>query len=1338
MNLTRKNWKGWTPNNDDNGDPSGLLRADNLVLDQDGSIRLARGTARKSSGAFGSTSADTPNALYSRTLAAGTVGVSGSFVNLRYVSYNGTVARNYAGGSPSEMDFSGAILTGGAADYAAFGNAWGHTFVFSNTKKRADKGASSSWRDLGIAAQTAPSVVVKDPPENIATSTWALGTTSGTFPSANTEWEIKEGNEGGTDAFDTTYAQVTVDSGTLRGIAQAPKTSVTGETWDSTIFGGTSRRETPNDLFNIEVRFENPDKLKKFRVELYMDDIAGTTAPDVRNYFWHEWLPNEATENLLDYYDPDGYGYSDSSTFINDAQNDLTPGLSFSSLFPESGNFWATLQCRRSKFKRVGTDDSLDWHTIKGIRVITVYTELDDEGNPFDFYFGAIKFQGGTIGPLNGYYSYIEVDINDTGEYVEMGIASPASSEVQVLNSYTEVTCHALAGNANKKWIFRSSTQTPGYYFIKELTANFTTAFEDRMSDLDALRNVSLEYYRTALPDGIRYVVGPYYDRMLYFDYRSLYPSYRYDPGSYDSRHVMDIAAADNEVILWVQKVIDGEILVGTTNDIYALRGNFNYDEATGLLDVSVQALGIEQVPISTACTVYGTTVIYQAEDGWRTVEGSSTRVISGQLDRIYKKEDRWGVYAVVKGSRNSSTSAAVVSGSCLICSVDHNTTGRALHIYDFERGYWRLWRDTVNTGDNPLTLIAEEDGTVLFSTTSSGDRYLYEWDTGTAIGNARKQSFTFRTVYDSDGKPNNRKDLLVLRMLLDTGNEGVTVHIWGYDHTNTWTERTYSVATNGLLEHFLELSAYPIAPKRVAVQIVPTTTIAAFRLVEFSFEYQERPEQVKFLRLPPDNLGVAGRKRLPALNFVIDTLGSPVTFTPILDGVAQTQSNVTTSDKTVAIHTFTSDKTATNVEGTLYSAVSPFEFYGLLPQRDIEVLPDPVKYRFINATNFNTTKRKRFLQFAITIDTGGSNVTYTPIVDGVSLTPQTVNTSRKQTVIYYLIGSVVGVEVSGTLSGTNTFEFYGYAFEECIFEALPAAGKYIHIPYTNFGTTSRKRFIQLGLIIDTKGQAVTYTPYVDGVAKLPLQITTSFKQTILYTFTEDTTGTDVGGILSGASEFEFYGVSNDDSVWEKLPAAAKFIKLQTTNFGNASKKRVRTLPFVMDTKGAIVTFTPEVDGVVQLPSYFTSSGKRTVLHYFNSDVFGIDYGGTLSCPTEFEFYQQIAPTLVEILPVGKLWDQFGPLHFLRKGKVRQLNVRLLPTGNSINYIIYTNDDVIHQGVKTVTPNKEQAIEIKLPRGVNVELFRCELTSDSVFHRMSAEVKVDITGNQTDWKWMRI
>jgi len=441
--------------------------------------------------------------------------------------------------------------------------------------------------------------------------------------------------------------------------------------------------------------------------------------------------------------------------------------------------------------------------------------------------------------------------------------------------------------------------------------------------------------------------------------------------------------------------------------------------------------------------------------------------------------------------------------------------------------------------------------------------------------------------------------------------------------------------------------------------------------------------------------------------------------------------------------HMFVDDVIGFDIGGFLHASDpgAVFEFYELVSPKEVEIVPDPLLYKFIPYENLGSGSRKRFIQYAIVIDTLGTDVILTPYIDGVAYVSQSINTARKQTVIYTFEVLAAGVDIAATLqsqSETTGFEFYGVNLSECISEKLPPLANKLHIPYTNFNTSARKRISQFAFVIDTRNSNVTFVPSIDGT-DFPAQVyNTPRKQTVIYTFDTPAIGIDLAGYLNGTpnADFEYYGPNLEESVYEKLPARVSFLTLPNTNYGIAAKKRIRTIPMVIDTLGNSVIFTPRADGVDYPPTNFITTEKSTVLHYFldtgNGTPFAIDYGGTLSCATgDFEFYSMLQPENVETLPVGKKFDQFGPLEFTKVGKVRRIVLRLLATGSTLSFRIFNNDSVVLTGTISTTPDVDKSYQISLPKGVNLNVFRMEISSSFIFHRFEAQFWYNLDGAQT-------
>lgn len=1267
---------GWCPSDDYvSGRKNGLLAMTNCVLNENGAITQARGTSKIN----GSPLAADPHSLFSKV-------VNGT--KLRYVGLvDGSVLRDSGSGA-----FATSILTGGSTQRTQFGVALDQILILSASKRKKDSG--SVVNDLGILKPTvAPTFTVAAPPTIDVTGNYLT-------------WTGEEGvitNNAG-------YEQIDVDATSFRGIAQ----EIYAAPLNTKVLSGGAVG-TEEDIFSIHFQSGNTDKFIDVTVDFLLETPTGsTTVTDVKNYFTFKWINNDSQ--------PDG------------SDNPFRQGV----------NEWSTLICKRKDFTRLGTDSTKHWNNVIAVRVTGT-------GNTtFTFYFNDLTFKGGNLGPIEGIgdtgIEYVQVNVNNTGRYVALSAIGPISAKDDVLQSYTTVTPQNPTGvdaQCNEAWIFRRGGTLDRFYRVKVLTTGGGYgAFNDQVSDTAALQiNVTANEFlislrSTDLVDDIWGVVAQYYDRVLYFTRSQLYVSEPNNPDACDSRNTANYSGSTAEIFLWAAKVNSGLILIGTSTDIYELTGTM-IQTPDGFLDMKVRAIGVKLPPISDAVTVQSGIVYYLSSEGWMIFNGNDGTSLSGdKIDYMFKKFAqtggtlRYGYYGVQLGSNDSvRASCAIAQGQFWTSNYTYANT-HIIYAYDFVRKYWRVI-DLPALGPDPL--FAEEDGLLIGGFYS--DNTIRILDTGTLYDGATKQAVDILFPVHNGNMPRNRKDGFNLKLKINTGGDAVNVAIFKDDLYPT-PAQTYNFGSSGLGEVDLSINPDVGATKSFQVRVYAAAVSNLFRLEDYSIDFAERPTQLTYLRIPPTNYGVHGRKRLFELPLVVDTLGGTLSVTPYLDGIAQATQTFSTSEKLTVNYLFTADVFAKDV-GFILSSATVFEFYELVTPRIIEVLPDAVKYVRIPNDNLGTTSRKRVVAIGLIIDTGGSNVTFTPIIDGVSQSTSIINTSRKQTYIHYFTSEVIGTDVGGTLSGANSFEYYGIDYGNSVSEKLPTPTKFLVIPQSDYGTPNRKRFSSYKFVINTRGAAVTFTPRIDGVDQTPASYTTTEKRTVEYFFATDTIGIDIGGKLSGGSAFEFYGPLNPQQ-FEKLPDRLSYFVIPEDNFGVAAKKRVRTLPLVINTNGVNIVFTPIVDGVQLASTTFNTSSKRTVFHYFTTDVFGTDFKGILT-GGPFEFYGMLKPEEVEVIPVGKLFDQVGPVELKKIGKLLYMRVRVITEGTSLPFNIFMEDSSIYTGTLVTVANKEGVYETQIPKSTNGTVCRIELGPTSLpFYRFYAELKVNVSGAGTDASWVKL
>lgn len=1354
--LGQKTWgAGWMPDEEqNNARPDCLLQMDNVCLDDRGALTLVRGTSKVNATGFGSL----VNKAYSRYING---------TQYRYVGYNGTVKRDTAAG-----DFSAAttILTGGNASRTAFGNALGSVLATSGSVRKKDNG--STVTNLGFAAPAAAPT---------QTQTNAPYADLLTTPAS---WTLLEGHNLTHDASTVYFF---TDHTSFRAVVQNLYAGAPINYF--TLSGGSVGTDT--DSFKLGIRITDTSSLVKVRVEILLTTPTGATN-DVSDYLYFEWPVNDSP--------------------------DLNIGKAV----------WSTLQCTRGDFVRSGSDNTLDWSTVMGIRVIILFNQDDLSINGDAI--GAIGLFGGSLGNLTGLYEYVQVNVNNGGSYIAKSGPSVSTGKQYVFAGQNILTPYTTGADAQvtEYWFFRRGETLDQFYYVGKVVVGGAGTVNDNITDQTAIQiNITVNFFLDSLQnvsDEILQIEGPVYGRVLYLTYRQIIISDYLNPDFYDTRQPLVTASNVGEQNLFLIQLANSQIILGTTQNLYEINGTLGL-LPDGTMDVTIIPLGIEQPPINHAHAIQDNTLFYIASDGLRAVQGATSILISQSHLWLFKGVTRYTVPGVNLAGQGQVGYELAISKNKIWMLVYHTDSSASCFVYDLGQKSWYRW------ANNPANFFVDEIGTLL---AGYSDGYLRILDTGTKYDGSTKITATLLTPYFDGDAPNQRKDIYTFRIWVDTGGDNLAVSL-NYDGVSTIS--LGNINSNGLAEKVVTVNGLAANLKK-RFQFSLSGQVAALRITSMTLDFDARPEPLTYKRTTPSNYGVAARKRVTEVPFLIDTYGQNVTATPVFDGTAGTPATVSTNDKRVASILLSAEQYATDI-GLLLAATgsNQFEFYELVTPRVVDVLPDTVKYFYISENNLGTPARKRIRIIPLVINTFGANVTYTPILDGVAQTPLTinaarkktvyyyfvsnklvidlsgtldgggnpfeyydygkielletlpakveyfyiaednlgtparkririlpivintfganvsytpildgaaqtpitVNTANKQTVYYYFLADVLAIDVAGTLDGSgNPFEYYGYGKLEQL-EPLPAKTEFLYIPETNFGTPARKRLRTLSISINTFGVNVTWIPLVDNTAYPSLVVNTTQKKTVLYYFIAEVLGTDVSGSLNGSGHpFEFYGYDNLKLV-EELPVRAEFYKIAETNFGIPTKKRVRTIPIEINTFGQDVIFTPIVDGVSGTPTTFNTSTKRTVFHYFQNDSFGIDYAGTLDGQgNPFEFYEMGQPIDVETLPPPKLFDQIGPLQLDRSASLYKMRVRILTTGVLLNYTIYNNDSSIYSDSIVTSANVDQVYNIRFPKFLAGTVFRIEFSASSVFYRWKVQLSVSQTGMETDSKWVEV
>lgn len=999
MNLTRNEWPlGWIPSADEKADiPGGLLRADNLCLDEEGILSLCKGVANYNPTDFGSS----VHSVYSKNILT---------TKFRFVGLSDATVRYSTNGSTWNN-----LLTGGSATRAAFSHALGHVFCFSGNerKKFSWDGINATITKITPGGPTAPPVVT----EAAKNDFFFVQTTF-------TDFSLIEGQN-----FVNNSNYVEAETSNQVGIIE----KIPASPWNTMTLGAGGVGQ-PTDQLLFYVRISDTSKLRSIRL---IFNLTSSYSP-LTDYFWYQW------------------------------DND-----SLQSTFNAGIDAWTALKCLRQDFNREGSKPNTGWQDVKSLRIIAV-AESGEEVT-FRVAQEGIVFVGYNENPLNSSYQYIQVNVNDTGAYIAKSVPGPISNVVTLVNGRARITAQAPTDSqVNQVWIYRRDAsylnnvqpidgpvKLDRWYRVKVLTSNFSTPFEDYVSDEEALilgQTITDDVFGISgyTDDEIFGVSGLFNGRVVYMGNRDIYFSVLDDPGLYRPHQTVRLSGNSSEKNLWICNGGPNQLLVGTTHDIYEISGT-GEDLPDGSINISIHPLGIGYPPISRAFAKEDNMVVYIASDGVRALNGVNSIKLSAQLDRLFEGQTRHGFVGFSTQPNDQSLYSLAFSKSKLFVAVPRTDSSRHVVIYDLKNRIWFPW------SEGPNVLFREEDDTLI----GGYPGYLkVMWVGSTAY------PVNFRTTFEHNGQPRNRKDSFTFKLTLDTGNVSITPFI-AKDGGSPIS--LPPGAHNGKYERILNIAAAIGFAFSYQIRF-EGSNLTTFKPYNYTIEYEPRPEQLNYYRIANSNLGTISRKRFNTFPFIIDTLGNNVTFTPYVDNVPKPASTVNFDYVGTHIHYFT-----TNVEGVDIGGVlsgGPFEFYSALFNESVfEKIPAPTKYLRIPDTNFGTPNKKRVRTIPMVLNTKGNNVTFTPIVDGVPGTPTVFNTTYPQTVFHYFVNDSFGIDYGGILEGDYPFEFYEFKRPEIV-DILPMGKKFDQVGPVQFNRLGRLLGFRIKVL--TGSSTLPYKIYLD------------------------------------------------------------------------------------------------------------------------------------------------------------------------------------------------------------------------------------------------------------------
>lgn len=882
---------GWIASSSSQGDPGqphGLLRMDNLTLDERGTIRLAKSPVAES-------------ALLAYIVKS-IFAVYNGGRKLRYTYDNGGVMRRNYGAGNSLTLYDLTVFTGGSTSKAAFLNALGAVLMIAGTRKYFDTGAAPTaaipgYASLDLVQPFAPVLT------NLTATAVSLENLDGS--SHYTNWTSVVSS-----AFNNAGATL-IFSPVVVGNNRAAVATTYASVVDTTNFGAGTGFDDPTDTFSFVLEIDDASQLFFFKLTLFSGSASG---PD---FFWKEW------------------------DFVN-------PPSTFYPAFVISSGVSTIITFSRSDFSSTGAPN---WATIKsallevGVNVAESPTSVT--WSALKLISGNINGdQTYVVAEVLDTGQFVMSSVQST----EVTVSAPALKDIQIDRSAHAVAVNAnqiryYRNNISLGQFFEVKRQTGNLGFTP-------APFTDTLSDADAVAEATidptkvLQFYRTGLTSDI---IGMIYfgTRIIYLNSVGFYPSLPLDPGSYDSRFLYELAGTSSEQCLFLCKLDVGTFIVATTKDFYRVTGTFGdilttlSDGSTQTIqDVNIQWLGISDPAISRSFIEVEGTIMYMSATGIRTLSVATSTSINTTLELLFRKESRYGMPYIDLLPADQSEIACVSSGYRIYWSVPFSNGVNGVLVSTFNpplpselRGssYWRFLTDT-DASLNPTCIVREDDGNIL----CGGSNYVKSLEAG-----ADSLPLDLLTQYNFGNELNSGKDARAICLYISTGGNNLTLTLSGINRKGdiiTASPVTINVADPGsvLRLDLEELLGEPCLAYNI--NIAGTTNV--FSLNYFLIEYEPRPPIVKRVLFPYSNFGKAVRKKISTLPMVIDDLGSAVTINVRADEIVMDPQTYNPVDEPSTIYwNNTQDITAVDWEIEVL-APNGMEFWKLMPPEILQLFP--------------------------------------------------------------------------------------------------------------------------------------------------------------------------------------------------------------------------------------------------------------------------------------------------------------------------------------------------------------------------------------------------------------
>lgn len=896
------------------------------------------------------------------------------------------------------------------------------------------------------------------------------------------------------------------------------------------------------DFIHFFLKIDIPKNLKEIRLLFDVDPLVNDFT---QNYYTKSVAPNDFTR-VLDFDATSQEGRDgglrefalDEAFLTEDDDIQQVDDTTLESRSLESFNFlsavggenqWTEVFIKKRDFQRVGSE-STTWADVAAFRVVVEATECGavnvniDDG----------KMVGGVSFRLKGDYDWRYVY-----RYSVTGTISPLSPTAGSVTTVTRNRADVLITFSTDPQvdfvdIYRRGGTLPGQYLFVDSIANGvgTTTFNDGAGDLVLGEQIDTDQIDIPSTSGVIAI--------------------------HQNRSWMDDSANPDRLIfsrrIKVEEIVSSGFIVASQGGDRVRRPFAYNDQLYCFTDRTIYRIvgsdpstfqplqtGAQRGLFSRFALILGAGVIFfRAYDGIYAFTGSGrAEKLTEKIDTLFEGFSVEG-FDPIDDSEAESERLGFFDNKLYFAYTDTSAVRREI-VYDFVTQRWE-------PSDRPATSYLLLDDLGEFQSGDSSG-FVFQRETGNQ-DDGSDIVFDLRMKFYDFGAKQEEKTFTEIIVDADTAGQPVTVTAHFNNGETSVVLGTLNTATRDQI-HFPVNGGIGTDARNCSIALTGDNGAVRMRFYKVIYNFWVEPRTQLKTATDWDDYGSPKRKFLRELIIELDTRGVTADVSVFLDGSstqvsspAKTFPAVSTTgrERLILSLPFDTDCKIARILVESTSATVPVKVYA----HSFDWLDNSLESTTRMQTPWEEVgapTEKFFTKLTLEIDTNSADVTVTPEIDGVDLTPFTVNTTSQQKVYLSFPKDTKGTLIRLKLATAAATEFIYYKHDfETLVEPRPVTGTSPGSSQTEWSSESwpgDKRFRQLMLDIDTQGNAVTVNVEVDGVVTQSPVVTTTDRQIEIISLDADTIGKLVrltfegGPFLYYNHNFEFLRDPLDVTRWD-------------------------------------------------------------------------------------------------------------------------------------------------------------------------------------------------------------